>query len=772
MSTLLADADRMCIMAHLWAWLKRRLFMRKFCAAMLPLVLAGCISVKVRISETEPTRRPECVADDSFFEAYCATRRFSLGAPRSVGVTPDGSAVLFLRSGPRSFVQDLYAFDTKTGSERLLLTAAQILEGGEEHLTAEEKARRERMRSTARGIASYRLSKDGRHILVPLSGRLFVIELASGDVKELASEAGYPIDPQFSPDASRVACVRQRELYVIDVATGEERRITHGATEDVSNGLAEFVAQEEMGRFRGYWWSPDGSKIAYQQTDTSKLETMHIMDATHPEREPSTWPYPRPGKVNADVKLGIIDARGGETVWVQWDRGQYPYLATVKWRKNSPLTLVVQNREQTEHALLAVDPESGYTTTLHVERDEAWINLDQTMPYWLDDGRAFFWTTERNGSWQIELRSRDGKLLAEVTPVDFGYHGFVSYDHAANTLYIEGSDDPTEEYVYRVKLDPEPTPPERLSEEPGSHSVRFGRDHSVYVHTFQGVNGVITRRVMRADGEQIGELASMAEEPPFMPNVELTKVGTNPYYHAAVIRPRNFDPSIKYPVIVYVYGGPHARMVHATPRGYLLQQWMADHGFVVVTLDGRGTPARGRAWERAIKFNLIDLPLEDQVRGLQALGAKYPEMDLTRVGIYGWSFGGYFSAMAVMRRGDVYRAGVAGAPVADWMDYDTHYTERYMGLPSENPEGYKASSVLTYADQLERPLLIIHGAADDNVYFMHSLKMSDGLFRAGKLHELLVLSDFTHMVADPLVTMRLNKRIIEFFQTRLGGWSM
>jgi dipeptidyl-peptidase-4 len=233
-------------------------------------------------------------------------------------------------------------------------------------------------------------------------------------------------------------------------------------------------------------------------------------------------------------------------------------------------------------------------------------------------------------------------------------------------------------------------------------------------------------------------------------------------YHAAVIRPTNFKPGTKYPVLVSVYGGPHSNTVMASQRAYLLQQWYADHGFIVVSIDGRGTPNRGRAWERAIKGNLIDIPLEDQVDGLKALGAKYAEMDMSRIGIYGWSFGGYFSAMAAMRRPDVYHAGVAGAPVCDWRDYDTAYTERYLDLPQTNEKGYDASSVLTYCDKLERPLLIIHGTADDNVYFLHSLKMTQKLFRAGRDFEFLPLAGFTHMVPEPVVTTRLYSRIADF----------
>ena len=281
------------------------------------------------------------------------------------------------------------------------------------------------------------------------------------------------------------------------------------------------------------------------------------------------------------------------------------------------------------------------------------------------------------------------------------------------------------------------------------------------------MDGRRAQTVRSSDGRQLRQLQSVAEQPPFIPQIELTAVGSRPSFHAVLVRPRNFDSRCRYPVIVSVYGGPHAQTVVAAPSAYLLQQWIADHGFIVVSVDGRGTPSRGRSWERVLKGNLIDIPLDDQVAGLKALGRKYRELDLDRVGIYGWSFGGYFSAIAVMRRPDVFDVGVAGAPVAEWLDYDTHYTERYLGLPDDNPSGYADSSVLTYAKNLEKPLLIIHGTADDNVYFSHSLKMSNALFRAGKPHDFLALSDFTHMVADPLVTTRLYQRIVDYFRDHL-----
>ncbi len=709
------------------------------------------------------------VADDTFLESFAATRRFSLGHPTAITVTPDGREVLFLRSGPRSFVRDLYSFDVATGEENKILTSEKILEGAVEELSIQERARRERMRMTARGIATYRLSQDGKQILVPLSGRLFVVDRQTQKVKELESEAGFPIDPKFSPDGKHISCVRDGEVYVIDLASGVERKLTTGAGGTITNGLSEFVAQEEMGRFSGYWWSPDSRFIAYQQTDVAQVETFYIADAAHPSRSPHTWPYPRPGKNNAQVKLAVMPIDGGDSVWVRWDAEAYPYLASVRWSPKAPLTILVQNRKQTEELLLAIDSNSGESNTLLVEKDDAWINLDQSMPYWMPDGQRFLWTTERGGAWQLELRGRSGQLIKILTSLEFNFKRFLHYNQTQEQLYLSGTDDPIQSHVYRMSLNDTESLPTRLSKADGLHGASFAKDNhcEVYVHSESLTDGSHRQTVRTLDGRKLGELKSVAEAPPFTPHVEFVTVDHKQKFRAAIIRPRNFHKGRKYPVIVYVYGGPHAQTVQANPNNYLLQQWLADHGFIIVTMDARGTPSRGRAWERVIKNNVIDIPLNDQVEGLQSLGKKYAELDMSRVGIYGWSFGGYFSAMAVMQRPDIYKAGVSGAPVCDWLDYDTHYTERYMGLPDENEFGYEASSVLSHTSKLSRPLLIIHGTADDNVYFMHSLKMSNELFRAGKTHDFLPLSDFTHMVADPNVTKQINRRIVGYFMKHL-----
>jgi dipeptidyl-peptidase 4 len=702
--------------------------------------------------------------DNRLLEQYAATFRFTLGTPQSYRIVPGGKAVVFLRSGPRSFVRDLYELDVASGQERLLASAEKLLGGGDEQLSVEEKARRERARLAARGIATFDMSEDGRRLLVPLSGRLFVIERQSGAVRELPAAGGYPLDPRFSPDGSRIACVRDGELRVVELAGGSERRLTTGATSTLTHGLAEFVAQEEMGRHEGYWWSPDGGTLAYEESDTGKVEVLHIADPMHPERPADSWPYPRPGHRNAEVRLGLVPAAGGATVWVDWDRQLYPYLAAVSWEKDGPLTLLVQNRAQTEERLLSVDPATGTTRTLLVESDPAWLEIRHGVPRWLAGGSGFLWISERGGEARLELRDAAGRAQRWLTPEGFGLRSLAGVDAAAGIAWVTASFDPVQEQVWRVPLAGGQAA--ALTTGAAKRDAVVARDGSAVVWSEERLSGERSWNVLARDGGRVAQLRSVGETPAFFPRLELAGLGPLAL-RAALVRPRDFQPGRKYPVLVSVYGGPTVTTVHASPWGYLLSQWMADHGFIVLTLDGRGTPGRGRIWERVIKGNLIEQQLADQVAGLQEAGARYPEMDLTRTGIFGWSFGGYFAAMAAMRRPDVYKAAVAGAPVCDWQDYDTHYTERYLGLPQQNPDGYRQSSVLTWCPRLEVPLLIVHGTADDNVYFLHSLKMADALFRAGRQYDFLVLPGFTHMVPDAQVQRSLQERVLAFFVDHL-----
>lgn len=705
--------------------------------------------------------------DTDFLRQHAATYGFSAGQPTGIEITPAGDAVLFLRSGPRDVVRNLYEMNVGTGAIREVVRVADLLGGQDEKLTDEEKARRERMREIGRGFTWYKLSEDGTRLLAGLSGRLYVVNRADGKVTALPDNpAGPAMDARFSPDGRFVSCIRGHDVYVTDVASLREWAVTTGGTEDVSHGIAEFVAQEEMHRHTGYWWSGDGEHIAFEEVDNREVETLYIADPRNPEQQPRGWRYPRAGKTNARTRLGIAPVKGGPPTWVEWDLAKYPYIAAVHWGRQSPLTVYVQTRDQREAVLYLVDPKTGRTTELVRETDPAWINIDPSMPRWLADGQEFLWTSERSGEWELELRGGNGSLKKTYRPGGARMFGFVSVHPQRREAVVSGGEDPTQKHLYAIALDSGASV--KLTEGVGIHGGKFAKDGSAWVHTASMLDGSITCELMRRDGTSRRDIPTAAESPPFTANVELTTVQSGGRtFHAAVIRPRNFDRTRKYPVIDYVYGGPGHPVVSASGRAYLRQQWFADQGFIVVMIDGRGTPHRGREWERATAWNLIDIPLTDQADAICALGAKYPEMDMGRVGIYGWSFGGYFSAVAVCRRPDVFHSGVAGAPVIDWADYDTHYTERYMGTPQANPEGYRACNVLTYAKDLSRPLLLIHGTTDDNVYFTHSLKMAEALFRAGRPYELLVLAGFTHMVPDPEVSVRLYERIASFMASTL-----
>jgi dipeptidyl-peptidase-4 len=653
----------------------------------------------------------------------------------------------------------LYELDVTTGRERELVTPAQLLGSAEETLSVEERARRERARITTRGFTTFDLSKDGQRLLITLSGKLHVLDRANLRSIELPGERW--IDPRFSPDANFVAGVSGNELYVIDLKTATATPLTSGASETLHHGLAEFVAQEEMSRREGYWWSPDSQYLLYQQNDESDVEARYIADPLQPSTQPQRYFYPRAGTANTKVRLGVIARVGGPTRWISWDADTYPYLARVKWSERAPPMLLVQNRAQQKQLLLAVDTATGETRTLLEETDAAWLNLDASdTPLWLKDGSHFLWTTERSGSWQVELRDANGRFVRFLTPPDFGYGALVGLDEPRDAIFALGSTDSLESHLWRFPLGGSGVG-EMLTRDRGVYTAVLADDGSAYAlghNTLDGRRGVS----VIVEGRPSIELPTVAETPASLPTTEVTRTTSTPGFDAAITRPREFDASRKYPVILYAYAGPTAKFVRAVARGYFIDQWWADQGYIVVRLDGRGTPNRGRDWERAIRGNLIDVALEDQVSGLRALAAEYLELDLSRVGVIGWSFGGYFAAMAVTRRPDVFKAAVAGAPVVTWENYDTHYTERYLGLPQDNPDGYRRSDVTTFADQLSRPLLLIHGLTDDNVYAQHTFQLIDALFMAGKPYEFMPMLG-THLIADPDVRRNQMQRVMEFF---------
>jgi dipeptidyl-peptidase-4 len=722
--------------------------------------------------------------DTSFLKQYAETRGFMLGRPQKPKVTPDGKSVLFLRADGKTPKLALFEFDVATGKTRELLTPDSLLKGADENLTPEEKARRERQRVSVGGFTDFHLDKDGGRVLVKLSNRLHVFDRAAGKTTELKTgEGGAVVDPKWSPDGTKVAYVRGFDVYAYDLATEKESPVTTGGTAEKTHGLAEFVAQEEMHRDSGFWWSPDGTSIAYEEADHAGVEKWYVADPFKPDVKPTEQYYPRPGKKNVAVRLGVIPVTGGETTWVEWDRQNYEYLAAVSWGSGSwhvdaPLTIQVQDRKQQQLVLLKVDPKTGKTAALVTEKDAAWVNIPAGVPKWTSHGMVWFGSGP-NGP-EVQLRDpATGRLLqvpvqASESPIEVTGQFITPQrgegppnDHVVYTV----APDPTQRQVRVLTLPALFSTPQseawgRLTAEHGVHSAAVGRQGQ-YVLTSTTLRRMPRVRVYDPDKTERGELPSVAAEPPFVPNVAIQQVGD---YWTGVVRPRDFDATKKYPVIVSVYGGPTSLVVTQAMQPWLVRQWLADQGFIVVAIDNRGTPGRGREWEKAVYQKFGTVPLEDQVKGLRALCDAFSELDRERVGIVGWSFGGYVAANAVLRQPEVFKAAVAGAPVTDWEDYDTHYTERYVGLLPESKAAYDEASLLPLAKNLRRPLLLVHGTADDNVYYRHTLKLENELFRAGREFEVLPLPGVTHAVgADPVVMERFWARTATFFRHHLGA---
>jgi dipeptidyl-peptidase-4 len=719
--------------------------------ALVAIVATACAHAPPTMS-TQKTTWP--ALDARLLADAAETFNFRLGLPVPLAITPDG-AVLFRRTPPRSFAADLYELDTKTGAIKTLFTAT----GGDEHLSDAEKARRERTRTATRGVVDIDVSRDGRIVMIPLGGTLYLLDRQSG-AKQAIDPGGEAYDPHLSPDGTHIAFVRDGDLWVLGT-TGTPRQLTKHP-EGFEYGVADFAAMEELDRRRGFWWSPDSKQLLFQRSDNRGVDTIYVADARHPEKPPVPFKYPRAGRPNAILDLGVISAAGGEPRWITWDNAKYPYLARCTWPEKGPPTIVVLSREQTDLAAFALDGLA--LRPLVTEHDDAWINVPRPgsafyaagAPLWIDDKGAFLWTTERTGEWTLELH--DGASIKQL-PIP-GLRTLLGLD--GNAAIVEASTDPTRQQIWRVPLDG--SPPARVDTEDGVSTAEV--DHGVEILATSLTTGGRSFTVVRGDARF--PLPSVAEQPALVPTTKLETVQiAGRTHHTAITWPRTFDRSKKYPVLLKVYAGPHAKMVEAARDAYVMDQWYADAGFIVVRSDGRGTPDRGRAWERAILEDLITIPLQDQVDALQAMGRAHPEMDMTRVGVSGWSFGGYFSAMAVLLRPDVFAAAVAGAPVTDWQLYDTAYTERYMREPEHNPAGYERTSALTHAAKLSRPLLVIHGITDDNVHFAHTLALVESLYVAGKFANVITLSA-THMVPDPKLSLAREQVQIDFFRQHLG----
>ncbi|WP_073911970.1 S9 family peptidase [Streptomyces sp. CB02009] len=711
----------------------------------------------------------------SFPRRHARTQRFTLGVPRAFSVSPDGERVVFVRAASgvdrthRLWVLDL----PRDGApvERVAADPEVLLSGGQEELSPQERARRERSREGSAGVVAYAVDAAVELAAFALSGRLFAAELRAGTARELPVP-GPVIDPRPSPDGRLVAYVAEGALRVVGADGSDDRELAVPEEAHVTYGLAEFIASEEMTRDRGFWWSPGSDRLLVARADDRAVRRWWIADPAHPEREPQPVAYPAAGTANADVRLFVMDLAGARTE-VVWDRERYPYLARVHWSAAGAPLLLVQARDQREQLFLAVDPESGETRTVRAERDPVWLELLPGVPAWAPSGPGP--EGARDGR-LVRLTDETGAralAVGDEVLTDAALHVRAVLDVGEDDVLVSASagaeatlPETGEVHVYRVTGEGV----ERLSEGVGVHGAVRSGAVTVLVSARPETPGSVAR-VLR-DGEQVAVVASYAQDPVLRPRVRLTEAGVR-RIPCAVLLPSGYaDGDGPLPVLMDPYGGPHGPRVLAAHNTYLTSQWFADQGFAVVVADGRGTPGRSPAWEKAITRD-FGPTLDDQVDALQGLAGRFP-LDLDRVAIRGWSYGGYLAARAVLRRPDVFHAAVVGAPVTDWRLYDTHYTERYLGTPQDDPEVYAAQSLLT-DDGLSapevpvRPMMIVHGLADDNVVVAHALRLSSALLAAGRPHEVLPLSGVTHMTPQEQVAENLLLLQVDFLKRSLGG---
>ncbi|MFN2607540.1 MAG: prolyl oligopeptidase family serine peptidase [Acidimicrobiales bacterium] len=688
----------------------------------------------------------------SFPRQSARTRGFTLGAPRGFRVAADGSRVVFARSPAGDDpANGLWVLDLASGVERLVADPRAMV-AGDEDLPPAERARRERAREVGGGIVAFDTDPSCTRAVTVLGGRLFVVDLVGDDgVGPLVSRPG-AVDPRLAPVGHRVAYVAGPALCVTG-PDGDDRPLVEPDSPDVSWGSAEFVAAEEMGRTRGHWWAPDGRRLAVARVDVATVDRWYLADPTEPGHEPVAVRYPAAGTPNARVGLAVVTLDGTATP-VAWDDEALPYLAAVSWTEDG-LVLVVQSRDQRRVEVLVADPETGATTRRLVQEDPVWVDLVGGVPAWLD-GRLVT-TTDADDTRRVALDGRPATPPGlHVRRVAHAGEGWV--------WFTASGDDPTTVHVHRVSGD---GVLEQVSAGDGVHEVlALGADVVVVATATTDTDETIVE--VRRHGAVVATVVSRADTPLVRPAPAFAVVGERRLRSAVLFPAGGEAPSWPLPVLLDPYGGPHVQRVRRARGAFLSSQWLADQGFTVVVVDGRGTPGRGRAWERAVWGDLAGPVLDDQVDALHALAAADDRLDLGRVAIRGWSFGGYLAALAVLRRPDIFHAAVAGAPVTDWALYDTHYTERYLGMPAEHTEAYERSSLLADAARLERPLLLVHGLADDNVVAAHTLRLSRALVEAGRPHSVLPLPGVTHMTTREDVAENLLRLQVAFLRQALG----
>jgi dipeptidyl-peptidase 4 len=717
----------------------------------------------------------------------------TLGEPKAFRISADGSRIVFLRSlGGSDPVNRLWTADRKpdgSWTERMVADPSSLFGGGisDSDLPAAERARRERLREQANGVTSFDIDAAASIAVFTLAGHLVVTDLSADvDNTRVVESAPGAYDPRISPDGQHIAYVSDRCLRIVSLSRSEpnDRLLAGDHDDNVTWGVADFNAAEEFDRYRGFWWSPNSGSVVAARVDNTPVRTWYISDPANPSRKPVEHRYPIAGSDNAIVTLSIFSASTGERIDIDSDHTSFPYLVHVQWSTNG-LTALWMNREQTTHRVLLVDPGAGKCQMIFERSEPVWIELTSGTPILGGEGSiTMVGETAIGGSARRDsalVRVHTNGSTQTLTPANLQVRRVVFGDDT-RVVFVGNASGPLPGLP--IDDDPSQTALIEVSLNTGSLSVLAGGSSdpgmtdATCAHTSSGFVAVVRHTNLTkpradiaivVDGQRVHQFDNFAEAALVEPKPLFYRSSGRGLSYCLLLPSKmsNFAGQSKLPVLLDPYGGPHAQRVVAARNAHASSQWFADQGFVVLVIDGRGTPGLGPDFEREIHGNFADPVLEDQVEGLLDAAKHCPQMDLSRVGIRGWSFGGYLAALAVLKRPDVFHAAVAGAPVTDFRLYDTGYTERYLGDPNINKGAYERSDLIPLAKNLQRPLMLIHGLADDNVVAAHTLQLSSALVAHGRPHEVLPLSGVTHMTPQEDVAENLLKLQVEFLHRSL-----
>jgi dipeptidyl-peptidase-4 len=689
---------------------------------------------------------------------------------RGLAWTPDGKRLSYFetKGSGKEAKTELWTMEGASGERRLLVAADKL----ETILPADTSKPTQATGLGRRAPSQYQWAPDGAGILFEGPTALAWLDVKSQTGRTLVSGKAGIADPKISPDGRFVSFVRDHNLWLVNLADGKERAITQGGTEEIRKGELDWVYPEELDIKTAYWWAPDSSAIAYLEMDERKVSQYPLVDFSSPSGEAEMERYPVAGGANPSVHVFVASLNGGAPRAMDAGAETDIYIPRVNWLTDSKrLAIQRLNRAQAELDLLIADTATGSSRVALTENDPNWINLSDDL-YFLKDGKQFLWSSERSGYRHLYLYDVAGKQLAQLTKGDWEVAAVDGVDEAKSLVYFTATEkSPLERQLYRVALDGSGFA--RVTKEEGTHAVVLAPNASAFIDTFSNTGAPQRQDLYRADGSHIAainenKVAELADY--HLSPVEFVTVKTHDgvQLNASILRPPEFNPQKKYPVLVYTYGGPHAQVVRNAWGGatFLWHELMTQKGYIIFSVDNRGSAGRGHAFETPLHFRLGAQELSDQRDGVQYLKAL-PYVDANRIGIWGWSYGGHMTLHAMFEAGDDFKAGFAGGPVTDWRYYDSIYTERYLGLPQKNEKGYQDSSPVKYATQLKGKLLIAHGTGDDNVHFANTLSVMNHLIEAGKYVEVLAFPGRGHGVSDPPARRVLMQRVTQFFLDNL-----